>query len=372
MKVHLFSNGSRAASAFAALKRSRRYDLEISEPSDPRRALRSCDPEEFVYVDVSHLEGEELVAFARKLARVASCPFGLLHASDGPADPSRLFFAGASDYIGASALELGITTKRMDEVMRFIERREVEHREALEASASAAATAATAVDTLGDAAAPDSSRYILSGSDWDGIESSHEYTFWLLLAELDDISRYANHTSGTYTEELVAAFRKRMTDAVDQYQGRVWIWKKTGGLLLFPFDGSTCNPIVPMMRLVLNRAIADVEHYGLKFESSFRLALHLGNTVFESEGRTGGIISETVNFIFHLGQRYLEPGDVAVTGEAFSFLPSTLKPYFERSASFEGHRIARLRRFSRAAPPTGPPPTDPPPRDPPPTDKRGA
>ncbi|NBB90631.1 MAG: hypothetical protein GVY23_05425 [Spirochaetes bacterium] len=348
MKVHLFSNGSHAASAFAALKRSRRYDLEISEPSDPRRAIRSCDPGEFVYVDVSHLEGEELVVFARKLTRVASCPFGLVHASDGPADPSRLFFAGASDYIGASALELGITTKRMDEVMRFIEHREVEHREALEAGSSAAA----AVDTPGDAAAaPDSSRYILSGTDWDGIEPSHEYTFWLLLAELDDISRYANQTSGTYTEELVAAFRKRVTDAVEHYNGRVWIWKKTGGLLLFPFDGSTCNPIVPMMRLVLNRAIADVEHYGLKSDSSFRLALHLGNTVFESEGRTGGIVSETVNFIFHLGQRYLEPGDVGVTAEAFSFLPSSLKPYFERSASFEGHRIARLRRFSRAAPP---------------------
>lgn len=352
MKVHLFSNGSPAASAFASLKRSRRYDLEISEPADPRRAIRSCGPEDFVYVDASHLDGDGVLSFVRKLRRVASCPFGIVHASDEPADPSRLFFAGASDYIGAGALELGITTRRMDEVMRFIERRELERREAAVATSPAGGKAvADAAEDTG-APPPDASRYIVSGSDWHGIEASHEYTFWLLFAELDDISHYANHQSGAYTDELVTTFRKRITDAVAPYNGRVWIWKKTGGILLFPYDGSTCSPIVPMMRLVLNRAIADVEEYGLKSETSFRLALHLGNTVFESEGRTGGLVSETVNFIFHLGQRYLEPGEVAVTAEAFSLLPSSLKPYFQRSASFEGHRIARLRRFSTAAPPT--------------------
>jgi hypothetical protein len=352
MKVHLFSNGSGSASAFAPLKRSRRYHFEISEPADPKRAIRSCGPEDFVYVDASHLQGDKLLAFVRKLRRVASCPFGIVHASDVPADPSRIFFAGASDYVGTAVLERGITTGRMDEVMRFIDRHELERSEAAVPEAPAGGTARVGAAEDGGAPAADASRYIISGTDWDGVEPSHEYTFWLLLAELDDISHYANHSSGTYTEELVAAFRKRVTEAVAPYNGRVWIWKKTGGILLFPYDGATCSPIVPMMRLVLNRAIADVEEYGLKHETSFRLALHLGNTVFESEGRTGGIVSETVNFIFHLGQRYLEPGDVAVSAEAFSLLPSTLKPYFERSASFEGHRIARLRRFSIAAPPT--------------------
>ncbi len=351
MKVYLFSNGSHSASAFASLKRSRRYDFEIAEPADPMRAIRSCSPKDFVYVDASHIEGDKLLAFVRKLRRVASCPFGIVHASNLPADPSRIFFAGASDYIGADALERGITTRRMDEVIGFIERRELERSEAAVPASRADGTAVVDAAEDADAPAADASRHIISGSDWDGIEPSHEYTFWLLFAELDDISHYANHTSGAHTDELVTAFRKRVTEVVAPYNGRVWIWKKTGGILLFPFDGSTCNPVVPMMRLVLNRAIADVEEYGLKSETSFRLALHLGNTVFESEGRTGGIVSETVNFIFHLGQRYLEPGDVAVTAEAFSFLPSSLKPYFERTASFERHRIARLRRFSTAAPP---------------------
>ncbi|MFP4374186.1 MAG: hypothetical protein ACLFPO_07635 [Spirochaetaceae bacterium] len=338
MKIHLFSNGASAASAFAPLKRSRRYELEISEPPDPKRAMRSCSPDEFVYVDASHLDAEELFAFARKLDRVARCPFGLVYTGAEPADPSRLFFAGASDYIGAGALERGITTRRMDEVTKFIERRELER--------------GTAVAEDFEAPAPDSGRYIISGSDWDGIEPSHEYTFWFLLAELDDVSHYANHTSESYTEELVAALRRRVAKAAAPYKGRVWIWKKTGGILLFPYDGSACTPLVPIMRLVLNRAIANVEEHGFKSEISFRLALHLGNTVFESEGHTDRIVSETVNFIFHLGRRYLEPGDLAVTAEAFHFIPPALKPYFRRSAPFEGHGIMRLRRFSTAAPPT--------------------
>jgi class 3 adenylate cyclase len=335
MKVRLFSNGAQAARAFRSLKRSRHYELEISEPADPRAAVRDCTGEDFVYLDVTHLEDEEVVSLARRLRKIAPCPFGFIREHDRMADPSRVFFAGASDYVGAAALEGGITTRRMNEVVEFARR-------------SAGGWAGDEDEEARPAELTAAGHYVVSGSSWDGVEPSHEYTFWLLFAELDNVAEYANHAGESYTEELIAAFRNHLAAAVAPYEGRVWIWKKGGGVLLFPFDGAACTPIVPIMRYVLNRALANVEDYSLNTELSFRFALHLGNTVYESEGRTGGIVSETVNFIFHLGQRLLEPGEIALTSEAFAFVPEALKPYFKEPEPYEGHGIRRLRRFSRA------------------------
>jgi class 3 adenylate cyclase len=336
MKVHLFSNGSQAAKAFRSLKRSRNYTLVVSQPADPAAAVHSCDAGDFVYLDVSHLGEDEVVSLARRLRRAAPCPFGFVHARAQVTDPSRLFFAGAADYVGAPVLEQGVTTKRMNEVVEFARSR----------GAPAPGADSGPAEEL---TTPAAGHYIVSGSSWDGVEPSNEYTFWLLFAELDNVSEYANHASESYTEELITAFRNHLSTAFSPYQGRIWIWKKGGGIVLFPFDGAECKPLVPLLRFLLNRAIANVEDYTLKGELSVRFALHLGNTVFENEGRTGEIVSETVNFIFHLGGRLLAPGEVALTSEAFAFVPDALKPYFREPQAYEGHGIRRLRPFRRGA-----------------------
>jgi len=345
MKVRLFSNGSHADRGFAALKRSRKYDLDVHEPHDPREALKSAGPGEFVYLDVSHLDGDALVPLARKLQKVAVCPFGFVHAGEHLEDPSRVFFAGASDFVGPAVLERGVNTKRMDEVVAFAQREGMKPVSAAVSAAPAVPSTVPADEALFTAPPPPDS-IIVSGTDWERVEPSHEYTFWLLFAELDNVSDYVNHASEDYTTELVAAFRTQLTEAFAPYGGQVWIWKKVGGIILFPFDGESCAPIVPLMRFVLNRAISNVEDYNLKSELSYRLALHLGNTVFQNSGRTGAIVSETVNFIFHLGRRYLSAGEIAMTAEAAAFLPGGLRPYFRRGEPFEGHDVARLRRFA--------------------------
>jgi hypothetical protein len=343
MRIHLFSNGSQAARAFRYLKRSRRYLVTVRESEDPVRAAMEapdCEEGDFLYVEVTGYRADELVSIARRLRRTARCPFGLVYAGDGVQDAPRLFFAGASDVLDPAVLERGVTVKRMDEVLRFLGRVDSDGPRRIQAEET---DRMEEVPLGAEPAGP----YILSGSDWNEIEPSHEYTFWLLFAELDHVQEYAEHSTEAHTEEVAVAFRKHLLAAVSPYQGRSWIWKRFGGLILFPFDGERCRPVVPMMRLLFNRALANVEAYPLKSELSFRLALHLGNTVYESAGKTGDIVSETVNFIFHLGQRHLEPGELAVTAEAFSFVPDTLRPLFERTASLEGHAVYRFKRFRR-------------------------
>ncbi|MFO8065151.1 MAG: hypothetical protein ACQETQ_07560 [Spirochaetota bacterium] len=346
MRVHLFLNGSDAAKAFRPLKRSRHYELSIWEPDDPWQALRECEGEAFAYVDVSHLETEEIVRFVRELQQVAACPLGIVYAHEQLEDPSQLFFAGVADVVGPGVLERGVTAKRMNEVLRYARRSGLIERDETLLEEPERDDGGTGV-ARGEQT--ERGHYIVSGSDWSGIEPGGEYSFWLLFVELDDVNLYSRHKSDTHNEELFSAFRRNLVDAASPYGARVWTWKQSGGVFLFPFDGERCTPIVPMMRLALNHAISNVEDYPTDSGLTYRMALHLGNTVYHGEGRTGTVVSETVNFVFHLGQRFLAPGEIAITGEAFSFLPEALTPYFKASESFESHQVYRLRPFQRGA-----------------------
>lgn len=345
LNIHFYSNGSEVARSFRSLNRSKRYELSVFDLDSPQAALEHAADADFAYLDVSHVSTDRLVSVARRLARRARRPFGLVHASADIDDPSRLFFAGVADFVGKAVLEKGVTTSRMDEVFRYLDRGPAGP-SVPEAGDTADAEGTDAKEA--DAKEAHAPRYLPSGSDWHEIEPAREYTFWFLFAELDNVKAYSDRASDSNTEELVAAFHRHLSETVAPHGGHLWIWKKTGGIVLFPFDGRRCTPIVPIMRLVLNRAIDSVEKYPLNSELSFRLALHLGNTVYESQGRTGGIVAETVNFAFHLGQRHIGPGATAITAAAFEFVPDELVPYFTASGSFEGHEVYLLKRLSTA------------------------
>ena len=73
------------------------------------------------------------------------------------------------------------------------------------------------------------------------------------------------------------------------------------------------------------------------------MALHIGRTVYESRGNTGKIVSDTVNFMFHLGQKYLKSQNLFLTEAIVPFLPEGLRECFTGVGTFEGVEIHRMR-----------------------------
>jgi hypothetical protein len=101
-------------------------------------------------------------------------------------------------------------------------------------------------------------------------------------------------------------------------------------------------PVV-CLRLMLARKIFSVEEIGLDLIFSYRIAFHIGNTVYKRKGNTGTIVSKSINTIFHLGQKYLYEGQFYITEEALRFMPEGLKKTFTRVGNYEGHDILRMK-----------------------------
>ena len=73
----------------------------------------------------------------------------------------------------------------------------------------------------------------------------------------------------------------------------MWIWNNFEGLILFPFNGKTCDAILACFRMILYRKMTCVEKLSFNTLFSFRIALHIGSTVYERRGNTKNIISNS-------------------------------------------------------------------------------
>ena len=119
------------------------------------------------------------------------------------------------------------------------------------------------------------------------------------------------------------------------------MWTRFGGLALFPLgDGDSPAPLCGL-RILLSRIFYDAEVSLLPWPLSFRMALTVGSTVY-LESDTGGIVSESINSIFHLGKRFASPGQFLLTTEAAALAPAPLQGYFVPAGTFEGRRILRM------------------------------
>jgi hypothetical protein len=184
---------------------------------------------------------------------------------------------------------------------------------------------------------------IASGTDWSTVRAGQEYTFGMMYIELDGQSRFKNKLSDAQLNSLMNSFKRYIESAIAPLRGMIWIWNDFGGLILFPFDGKLCEAPVVCLRLMLARKIFSVEETGLDLILSYRIAFHIGNTVYKRKGNTGTIVSKSINTIFHLGQKYLHEGQFYITEEAFRFIPEGLKKTFTRVGNYEGHDILRMK-----------------------------
>ena len=146
--------------------------------------------------------------------------------------------------------------------------------------------------------------------------------------------------------ETFRAFIERM---VTQHGGRLWTWAGFGGLILFPLrshpdddeSAAGASPLLCMLRVALARILYDVEESPLPAILSFRMALSTGSMVYR-ERDTGAVIAESLNAIFHLGQKYTGPGQFFLTEDALGLAPERLRSTCVPVGSFEGRRIHRM------------------------------
>jgi class 3 adenylate cyclase len=329
VKVVLFSKKPNPTRAKLPRRSRRGPEVEAYPFSHMRRVLPILEGGLLVYADVSGLSDVERIRAIALLAKRPGLLFGLIDPAGKVSDPASLFHAGAVDYIGREFRRTGLTAKRLERVLAFAEagrpRAGAEPEQPAEPPAS------------------------LEG--WPGVVPGRESPFAFLYVEVDgaeDMKRRYGQENLSHALDTFRAFIERL---VALHEGRIWMWTGFGGLALFPLRATDtrvrwepsggCSPVVCGLRIAMSRIFFDVEESPLPSRLCFRMALSVGSTIYR-ETDTGGIVSDSLNSIFHLGQKFVRPGQFLLTEEALDLAPQRLRGACVPAGSFEGRRIHRM------------------------------
>jgi hypothetical protein len=307
------------------------------------RLLRERHPASggrLVYLDRCGLGGpEELLRLAYRFRRRKDTWLAVLDLQAQVSDPARLFHLGLVDYAGPGCLETGITARRIRQVAGYIRRTR-----AGEEAPPAAAAPEREPEREAKAAAESP-----AAERWRGIVPGREHLFGIMFVELDGKEELQKFYDRRNLILAVSFFRRFVAQSVAPFDGRIWIWSRFGGIVLFPAP-DTCSGFVECgFRLVLFRELHDVEGSLFRSAVSFRLILHVGRLTYSVEN-PGNVVSDTLNTTFHIGQGFARPGHCYLTQEVVPCIPTGLRDFFIPDGEYEGRSIYRMKDLNRGHP----------------------
>lgn len=306
-----------------SLEKSRLFEFRFAHPKELKKTLTETGARTLIYLDASEYTLAQITRTIKNTAEDDPFRIGIIDSAGSIDDPAGLLHIGAVDYLSKNLLQQGVTGPRLQKAVSFCVFEETPEEDLARIT-------------------PESD-WKLSGTSWKNVKSGQEYTFCFMFIENDLIDEWKNKSGRAHLDEVKAAFQKHVQQFAAALSGRIWMWMDLGGLILFPFDGKRCDPILDGIRLILNRPIISAEEYKYHTTITYKLALHIGNTIYRSRGNTGTIVSDSVNFLFHLGQKFAKPGNFYITEPVTRYIPENLKSCFVSAESFEGIPISRMR-----------------------------
>ena len=152
-------------------------------------------------------------------------------------------------------------------------------------------------------------------------------------------------------ENAFSALRLRLRELLQhrlkEAESLLWMDTESNCLFLIPPRAACCKAAIKaVLKIILNSRLIGIEKLGLSIPVEFTFALHYGQTTYQTPGKTGSIISESVNYIFHLGTKKAEAGRLTVSDDVpEEALPEGLLDLFNPAGLFEGIPIRHSRRF---------------------------
>lgn len=292
--------------------------LEILPMAGFARNWKKKAPGGFVWLDAACLDERKILEAGDKLATLDACFWGVVDRKGAISDPAALFFAGAADYLGPQLLRAPLHPSR------------------LVAALDHAGLVADAAET-GEAGAP------FPG--WAELTRDEEVRVRFCYAALSNQGELRERIGEKRLDRLREDFASFLGPWSAECGGLVWIKDRAGCLVLFPPEDETMNPVLAAFRLILDRAIIGYEVFHLEIPLSFHFAFHAGTTMWRPPGATGTVVSDDVNFIFHLGTKAAQDGTILVSGKATPSIPDCLLDLFVPKGSFEGRAFSASKRF---------------------------
>jgi hypothetical protein len=323
MKLVVFTDSEMVISYFDEFVNSKEYEIEFHSVSHVKVKTKKIDSDSFIYIDVSRIQSEKINSILFPLCKNKHCYISVIDSKHRVLDVGTLFHNGLSDYISQ-----GINTEKLT----------IDRIETVAAYKSVDDGCSEDELNVESETSHHIQNYIHVNSDWSNVEPGNEYTFLFAHIFFDNYKHIEKNYSRAHADKMVNRFQKYLSSVIKEYSGMIWMWMEKSGLILFPFDRRGKSPLELLFKLMLNRNIITLEN-GFRNELSYRFSLHLGNTVYLEPGKTGTIVSETVNAIFHLGNKYTKPKSIYMTEEVETIVPERAKPLITKAGEFEGREI---------------------------------
>ena len=139
------------------------------------------------------------------------------------ADPAELVLKNC-DYISGPLLKDGYKPARLKKYIQF--------------------ASETSADFTPAKKSEDDKTHRISPEGWKGIKSGKTYSFYMLHVEMSIPSGWKKNSSIEHLNELKQKFQNVVEREASFCNGRVWIWNDCGGLILFPYTGNSCIPVI--------------------------------------------------------------------------------------------------------------------------------
>ena len=335
MKVLIISDQKDIEESFFPLYKSG-YELVKACMANYKKYVKSLSDPIIVYFDICQKKEKEYWEEIKSLLKQKIVFLGIIDSQSAAIDPAAFFHAGASDYLGKNQLWEGISHKRIKNVL------------------SAKAQIPVVVDEKKDektkkespaASKKEFSAKLVPDGEWKKVKTGQEYVFYFLYTEIDLNAEWKRKGGQAFLKQVKQVFYNYIRQHIEKINGRIWMWNEFGGLILFPYTKKCHDVAVTASKLIMNAPIASCEDFPFKTEMSYKLALHVGETVYKDRGNTGTIVSDAINYTFHLGQKFTKSGNFYLTEEAYDKIHPGLKELFLTEGMFENKNILRLRKF---------------------------
>ena len=313
-------------------------------------ALSKHKPEEgdVTYIDISGFAAPDIKTAITQLKKTCkNSSWGIIDPKGIIKDTAMLFVEGASDYLGPDFFKVpkSIDPKRLKTVSQW--------RYAL--TGNSGTEMKEPISSKGISELPKTGIKLPAANlfpGWRNMQMGKTMPFYLLYCSLQGKTalnaRLGEKTFAQVHQWFLAYLFKNFQEG----DGFIWMDSGKDCLFLLPPKAKCAEAAVKAcIRMLVSAPLIAMETLALTIPANFVFAFHYGSLSYSPPGRTGTVVSDAVNYIFHLGPKKAEPGRLTISGEIpDGSIPQALENCFVSAGEFEGRKIWHTKKFSYVKP----------------------
>ena len=300
--------------------------------------------EDIIYFDISGLNAADIRKTIVQIKnRFKSVPWGIIDPKGSINDPFELVFDGAWDYLGPLILK----NKKKIDGKRF--KTALQWRTSLLESE----TAKTTVQT------DSGQKFVLPRSGikfpeadlfpgWKTLKPGTNMPFFLMYCSLQGKTALSTRLGEKAHALVRQRFMMYLFQNFKEADGLLWMDTGKDFLFLMPPKAKCAEIAVKAcIRMLIFTPLSAIEVLDIAIPVNYVFALHYGSVHFQPPGVTGTVVSDAVNFIFHLGSKKAEQGRLTISNEIpDNAIQKQVENCFVSAGEYEGRKIWHTKKFS--------------------------